>query len=245
VDETRENAWRRSAASRSSSSTSSAPWSTNPAAFESAVQEATGLPDAAVADEFVALWQQYCEQEQERVRRGARPYASTEVLDAEAARLVAGRAGVTDPGVVARLATAGRRLPPWPDSVAGLERLARRFPVIGLSNAGRTALLHLNAHAGLRRHQALSAEAAPACEPAPEVYRLALDSAGCPPERVLMVAAHAWDLRGARAAGTRTAYVHRPVGDPPTGSEDFDGRFGELGEPVGALTEGRVASGPS
>jgi 2-haloacid dehalogenase len=100
-------------------------------------------------------------------------------------------------------------------------------------------------HAGLRRHQALSAEAAPACKPAPEVYRLALDSAGCPPERVLMVAAHAWDLRGARAAGMRTAYVHRPVGDPPTGSDDFDGPFDELGELVGALTEGRVASGPS
>jgi 2-haloacid dehalogenase len=119
-----------------------------PGGLRAAVQEATGLPDAAVADEFVALWQQHCEQEQERVRQGSRPYASTEVLDAEAARLVAGRAGVTDPGAVALLATAGRRLPPWPDSAAGLERLARRFPVIGLSNAGRTALLHLNAHAG-------------------------------------------------------------------------------------------------
>ncbi|MEW2806593.1 haloacid dehalogenase type II [Streptomyces massasporeus] len=216
-----------------------------PGGLRTAVQEATGLPDAAVADELVALWQQYCEQEQERVRQGSRTYARTEVLDAEAARLVADHAGVTDPGALARLATAGRRLPPWPDSVAGLERLARRFPVLGLSNAGRTALLHLNAHAGLRWHQALSAEAALAYKPAPEVYRLALDSAGCPPQRVLMVAAHAWDLRGAQAAGMRTAYVHRPVGDPPTGSDDFDGRFGELGELIGALTDGQVASGPS
>jgi DNA-binding transcriptional ArsR family regulator len=37
------------------------------------------------------------------------------------------------------------------------------------------------------------------------------------------------DLRGAQAAGMRSAYVHRPVGDPPTGSDDFDGRFDELG----------------
>ncbi|MFD7243657.1 haloacid dehalogenase type II [Streptomyces massasporeus] len=216
-----------------------------PGGLRTAVQEATRLPDAVAADELVALWQRHCEQEQERIRRGLRPYASTEVLDAEAARLVADRAGVTDPGAVARLATAGRRLPPWHDSAAGLERLARRFPVLGLSNAGRTALLHLNAHAGLRWHQALSAEAALAYKPAPEVYRLALDSAGCPPERVLMVAAHAWDLRGAQAAGMRTAYVHRPAGDPPTDSDDFDGRFGELGELIGALTDSQVASGPS
>jgi 2-haloacid dehalogenase len=27
-----------------------------------------------------------------------------------------------------------------------------------------------------------------------------------------MVAAHAWDLRGAQAAGMSTAYVERPVG---------------------------------
>ncbi|MEU9574325.1 haloacid dehalogenase type II [Streptomyces massasporeus] len=215
-----------------------------PGGFRAAVQEATRLPDPAAADELVALWQQHGEQEPKRIRRGQRPYASTEVLDAEAARLVADRAGVTDPVAVARPATAGRRLPPWHDSAAGRERLARRFPVLG-SNAGRTALLHLNAHAGLRRHQALSAEAARAYKPAPEVYRLALDSAGCPPERVLMVAAHAWDLRGARAAGLHTACVHRPLGDPPADSDDFDGRFGELGELISALTDGQVASDPS
>ncbi|WMD08355.1 haloacid dehalogenase type II [Streptomyces sp. FXY-T5] len=216
-----------------------------PGGLRAAVQEAARLPDPAAADALVALWQQHGEQEQERIRRGQRPYASSEALDAEAARLVADRAGVTDPGAVARLATAGRRLPPWHDSAAGLERLARRFPVLGLSNAGRTALLHLNAHAGLRWHQALSAEAARAYKPAPEVYRLALDSAGCPPERVLMVAAHAWDLRGAQAAGMRTAYVHRPVGDPPADSDDFDGRFGELGELISALTDRQVASDPT
>ncbi|MFJ4821455.1 haloacid dehalogenase type II [Streptomyces sp. NPDC088801] len=212
-----------------------------PGGFRSAVREATGRSEATAPDELVALWRRYCEQEQERVRRGHRPYAGTEVLDAEAARLVARHAGVSDPEAVARLATAGRRLPPWDDSLAGLERLARRFPVIGLSNVGRTALLHLNAHAGLRWHQALSAETAAAYKPAPEVYRLALDSAGCPPQRVLMVAAHAWDLRGAQSAGMRTAYVHRPAGDPPTGSDDFDLRFDGLGRLVDALTGGQVA----
>jgi 2-haloacid dehalogenase len=58
-----------------------------------------------------------------------------------------------------------------------------------------------------------------------------------------MVAAHAWDLRGARAAGMRTAYVHRPGGDPPTDSDDFDGRFDELGQLVSALTGGQTPAG--
>ena len=37
-----------------------------------------------------------------------------------------------------------------------------------------------------------------------------------------MVAAHAWDLRGAQAVGMRTAYVERPVGDPPDAIDSFD-----------------------
>lgn len=93
---------------------------------------------------------------------------------------------------------------------------------MGLSNASRTALLELNAHAGLRWHQAVSAEDAQTYKPAPAVYRLAVDIAARPPERLLMVAAHAWDLRGAQKLGMRTAYVARPAGDPPGKDDTFD-----------------------
>ena len=51
-----------------------------------------------------------------------------------------------------------------------------------------------------------------------------------------MVAAHAWDLRGAQAVGMRAAYVQRPVGDPPTGADAFEGWFGGLDELATALT---------
>lgn len=187
-------------------------------------------------DDLLAVWQRYVESEQRRIAHGERAYADSEVIDREAAQLVAGRAGLTDPVAIDRLATASRRLPPWSDSVAGLERLARRFPVLGLSNAARTTLLHLDAHAGLRWHHVLSGETVSAYKPAPEVYQLAVDTAGCPPERMLMVAAHAWDLRGARARGMRTAYVRRPVGDPPTDSDAFDGRFDGLNDLVTAVT---------
>ncbi|MFI8849811.1 haloacid dehalogenase type II [Streptomyces sp. NPDC053499] len=207
-----------------------------PGGLRTEIRDAVPGSDDALVEELLAIWQQHSEREQQRITEGHRAYAGTETIDREAARRVADRAGINDPATVARLATAGRRLPPWDDSVAGLAQLAGHFPVVGLSNAARTALLQLNAFASLRWHQALSAEAVSAYKPAPEVYRLALDTAGCPPERVLMVAAHAWDLRGAQALGMRTAYVRRPVGDPPTDSDTFDWRFDGLHELVSALT---------
>ncbi|WP_431923595.1 haloacid dehalogenase type II [Amycolatopsis tucumanensis] len=203
-----------------------------PSGLRAAIREA--VPSAG--DELLAVWQEHIETEQARIGRGERDYADSEVLDAEAAQLVAGRAGITDPAVIARLATAGQRHPAWPDSVAGLDQLSRRFPVLALSNASHAALLRLNAHAGLRWHQALSSADVRVYKPAPEIYRHAIDVAGRAPDRVLMVAAHAWDLRGAQAVGMRTAYVHRPVGDPPAQSDSFDLRVDGLDGLVTALS---------
>ncbi|WP_381803451.1 haloacid dehalogenase type II [Streptomyces niveus] len=207
-----------------------------PGGLRAEIRAAVPAPGDALVEESFSLWQRHREREQRRIGQGRRAYASTDVIDAEAAQLVADHAGLTEPAAIARLATASRRLPPWDDSAAGLDRIARRFPVVGLSNAGRTALLRLAAHAGLRWHQGLSAESVRAYKPAPEVYRLAVDTAGCPPERVLMVAAHAWDLRAAQSNGIRTAYVRRPGGDPPTDTDEFDGWFDELGQLVDELT---------
>ncbi|WP_328748195.1 haloacid dehalogenase type II [Streptomyces sp. NBC_00285] len=193
-----------------------------PAGIRAGIRELDPSLDDPGVEGLLALWQQHIDQEQRRMLDGGRPYLTSDVLDLEAARLVADAAGVDDPAAVAALAVSGRRLPPWPDTVAGLARLSERFPLIGLSNASRTALLGLNAHAGLRWHQALSAEDTRTYKPDPAVYQLAVTVSGRPPERLLMVAAHAWDLRGAQNVGLRTAYVARPVGDPPTSSDGFD-----------------------
>lgn len=193
-----------------------------PAGLRAGIRRLDPSLDEAGTERLLLLWQRHIEREQRRVLDGNRPYLVSDALDREAAALVAEAAGAADPAAVAALAGSARRLPPWPDTVAGLARLAERFPLLGLSNASRTALLGLNAHAGLRWHQALSAEDARAYKPDPEVYRLAVTVSGLPPERLLMVAAHAWDLRGAQRIGLRTAYVARPVGDPPTASDRFD-----------------------
>ncbi|MFJ3712258.1 haloacid dehalogenase type II [Streptomyces sp. NPDC090053] len=203
--------------------------------LRAAIREAVPASDDASVDHLLTVWQEHVEHEQQRIGEDSRAYANTEIIDREAAQRVAARAGLTDPTVIERLATAGQRLSPWDDSHSGLTRLARRFPVLGLSNASRATLLRLNAYAGLRWHQALSAEDAQAYKPAPDVYRLAVDTAGCPPERVLMVAAHAWDLRGAQTVGMRTAYVRRPVGDPPKRTDTFSWRSNSLDELAATL----------
>jgi len=206
-----------------------------PGGIRAAIRDAAPAADDASVDQLLGVWQGHVQHEQRRMAEGVRRFANTEIIDREAAGLVADRAGPLDSMTMERLATAGQRLAPWADSIAGLTRLARQFPVIGLSNASRASLLHLNRYAGLRWHQALSAEDVAAYKPAPAVYQLAVRAAGCPPHRILMVAAHAWDLRGAQAVGLRTAYVQRPVGDPPTGNDAFDWQFDSLKALVAAL----------
>lgn len=184
----------------------------------------TLLPDIddAKTNELVEMWQRHVDEQQREVLAGRRPYASSTVIDLEAATHVADEADIGDAEAVRPLAASVQRLEPWQDSVPALDRIATHFPVVGLSNASHSALTRISSYAGLRWHQVLSAEDAHSYKPHPDVYRLAITNAGCAPERLLMVAAHAWDLRGAQALGMRTAYVRRAVGDPPSATDSFD-----------------------
>jgi len=198
-----------------------------PAGVERAVR--SHVPDLSqrAVREVADNWLAYTAEQQQEVLAGRRPYADSRVLDLEAAGIAASGAGL-DADAARSMATAALRLDPWPDSASGLGRIAAHVAVVGLSNASRSALVHLNAHSGLRWHLVLSAQDAQTYKPDPDVYRLAVMATGCAPERLLMVAAHAWDLRGAQAIGMRTAYVARPVGDPPGAGDAFDLTAGGL-----------------
>jgi 2-haloacid dehalogenase len=182
------------------------------------------LPDLEAAEvrRLGEVWDTYVDDEQSSMLAGDRRFATSSTLSLEAAAAVAAEVGVRDERRIRALATASERLTPWSDSVTALEQIASLLPVVGLSNASRSALTRINAHAGLRWHQVLSAEDARAYKPHPDVYRLASANVGCSPDRLLMVAAHSWDLRGAQAIGMGTAYVRRSVGDPPSPTDDFD-----------------------
>jgi 2-haloacid dehalogenase len=92
--------------------------------------------------------------------------------------------------------------------------------------------------AGLPWDCILSAEVYHAYKPDPRAYLGVPDTFDLAPSQVMMVAAHASDLRAAAACGLRTAYVDRPLefgpdrrGDVPRADDRFDlqvGGFDEL-----------------
>jgi 2-haloacid dehalogenase len=126
--------------------------------------------------------------------------------------------------VAERIAAQMRRLPPHPDVASALTRLAEAgFTLAALTNSPLAVAQAQLEHAGLaaRFDAILSADQVRALKPRPEAYHLVADSFGVPPGGVRLVAAHAWDVAGALAAGCAAAFVRRPgkvpspIGDQP------------------------------
>jgi 2-haloacid dehalogenase len=112
------------------------------------------------------------------------------------------------------------RLKPWPDSVAGLTRLKKKFTIAPLSNGNVALLTDMAKHAGLPWDLILSAELAKHYKPDREAYLTAVDLLGLKPDQVMMVAAHIGDLNAARSFGLRTGFIYRPNEYGPTRQAD-------------------------
>jgi 2-haloacid dehalogenase len=184
------------------------------------VAEVAGIESGAAAD-VARRWLGHVAEQERAIVERRRAFAPSHELDLEAVDLLV-RERLLPPDAAAGLADASEWLQPWPDTVAGLDLLSADVTVLGLSNASRRVLGGISTNAGLRWHQVLSAEDAGTYKPGPEIYELALASAPTGSDTPFMVAAHAWDLRAAAAAGLRTAYVPRPEGDPPRPDDPFD-----------------------
>jgi 2-haloacid dehalogenase len=134
----------------------------------------------------------------------------------------------------ARLVRAWHELDPWPDVREGLELLRRDHVTATLSNGHVALLVDLARHGDLRFDAILSAELAGAYKPAPEVYLRAAQLLAVEPVELMLVAAHPFDLEGARGAGLRTAFVERPLehgpGSPPRSDPAADVSVASLPE---------------
>jgi 2-haloacid dehalogenase len=106
---------------------------------------------------------------------------------------------------------AWHRLHAWPDSVAGLTRLKKRYVISPLSNGNVSLLTNMAKFTGLPWDTVLSTELVRHYKPDKETYLMPGEFWDLPPSGVMMVAAHAGDLQAAQALGLRTAYVHRPL----------------------------------
>jgi len=116
---------------------------------------------------------------------------------------------------------AWHRLRPWPDAVAGLTRLKKRFTIAPLSNGNISLMTAMAKHSGLPWDCILGAELVRHYKPDREVYQSAADLLDLEPADVMMVAAHSGDLRAAREVGLRTAFVTRLLEYGPNGKPDL------------------------
>jgi 2-haloacid dehalogenase len=113
------------------------------------------------------------------------------------------------------------RLNPWPDSVAGLTRLKRKYVISTLSNGNVALLVNMARHAGLPWDCVLSGETFHHYKPDPEAYLGAASLLGIKPAELMMAAAHNSDLVAAASNGLRTAFIARPFEYGPHQKRDF------------------------
>lgn len=148
------------------------------------------------------------------VREGRRAWVVLDILHREMLDATLVAHGIDPAGVcedrLADWTRAWHRLDPWPDSVAGLDRLRALAPVVTLSNGNVALIVAMARRAGLRWDAICGAELARAYKPDPQAYLGTAAALAIAPAALCLVAAHHSDLAAARSCGLATAFIHRP-----------------------------------
>ena len=171
---------------------------------------------------FADAWRGLYQPAMDRVRRGEVEW--TKLDDLHRMSLVQllrdfGIAGLTE-AEIDDFNRAWHRLDPWPDAVAGLTRLKRKFILATLSNGNVALMVNMAKRGGLPWDAILGAEVVRRYKPQPEAYLGTAALLGLAPGECLMVAAHNGDLGAAQAQGFRTAFVARPSEHGPGQTKD-------------------------
>lgn len=179
----------------------------------SIAREMRGQQPQVDADAFARAWRAGYKPAMARVASGELGWTLIDdlhrmILDGILPQFGLGHLGDAERSALNR---AWHRLDPWPDSVAGLERLKGRYIVSTLSNGNIGLLTRMAKRAGLPWDCVLSAEVFRAYKPDPATYLGVARVFDVAPEQVMLVAAHHDDLAGARRCGLRTAYIERPL----------------------------------
>ena len=197
------------------------------------------------AEKFADTWRAGYGPSMNRVRTGELPWTKLDALHRTILDRILGDFGISGltESETDDLNRAWHRLKPWPDTVAGLTRLKKRFTIAPLSNGNIALMTDLAKHSGLPWDCILGAELVRHYKPDREVYESAAGFLNLEKSDVMMVAAHLGDLRAAKGVGLRTAFVTRPLefgaaGKPDLkadSSVDLTARdFGDLASQLGA-----------
>jgi 2-haloacid dehalogenase len=141
-------------------------------------------------------------------------YRSFETIAVETLLVTAQRRGLDpSPGAVVTVIAGLRRLPAHPDVGPALERLGGAgFRMAVLTNGTGDLATEQLGHAGIERffERVISIDAVRRFKPAPETYLHAAAVLDVEVDEMLMVAAHDWDVSGARSVGVPGAFLARP-----------------------------------
>jgi 2-haloacid dehalogenase len=136
------------------------------------------------------------------------------LIGAEALMVLAQKRGVeVDPGRAAEIVESMRTLPAHPDVPAGLDALrAAGFRLVALTNSSSDAVTDQLTNAGIadRFERAISVDSVGRFKPSPDVYLHAAMQVNVDIDRAMLVAAHDWDIVGARSVGLPGAFLARP-----------------------------------
>jgi len=180
-----------------------------------------GVDPAAFAD----AWRRRYSPSMEEVRSGRRPFVRLDVLHFESLKATLSEFDLIPENFAEAelldLNRAWHRLDPWPDAIAGLQRMKSRLIIAPLSNGNVSLLLNMAKRASIPWDAILGAEVVAAYKPAPDAYLKTATLLDLSPNDVVMVAAHNGDLAAARACGLRTAFVPRPTEHGPGQTTDL------------------------
>lgn len=138
-------------------------------------------------------------------------------------------AAAVDPKLAEAIASAG----PYDDAEEALDVLAEAgIPAHVLTNGGAETTRELLRRGGLleRVGRVLSVDDVRRYKPDPAPYAHAARAIGAEPARITLIAAHAWDVLGARRAGLGTVWVDRRDEGWPLPVEPPEHRAGDLVE---------------
>jgi 2-haloacid dehalogenase len=189
------------------------------------------LGDSAAADEVVLdAFDEANMQAMVATLTGERP-AFAELLEASLRRRIELAGG--DPGTAGDATGLLGSMPAFIEAPSALERLRGEGLRLGVLTQSTTdAADGVLRFAGLRDRMDLviGSDATGTFKPDPRAYRAALERTGAgAPDEVCLVAAHWWDVTGAKRAGLRTGWVARrervlldTVPDPDFRGRDLD-----------------------
>ena len=122
---------------------------------------------------------------------------------------------------IEHLNRAWHRLDPWPDAVAGLQRLKQHYIIGTLSNGNVALIVNMAKFSELPWDVVLGAEIARHYKPQPEAYLRSAEILRLEPKECMLVAAHNGDLAAAGRCGFQTAFVPRPKEYGPEQTTDL------------------------